>query len=429
MRGSEAYCGECHQFELSVLCHRNSEEVEQWRLDDFHVYHRLQAQSGGGRRTFRCMDCGMDVVPRLPRMECAECGGRRLEAMGEGGEFKARLEGVDVDVDILKETLRMHGVYPLVRPLCWQLLLGYLPPEVDLREKSLHLRRQRYHVWSAQHFRTYNPISMVADEKSLLHQISVDVPRTHCRAYPWLFPNVRMQESLTRLLYVFSALFPHVSYFQGLNEVPIPFYVAYLMPSRGPQYFVEETLTALSDDQLRQVEADVFWSVAFVMDPVFRATEAETQKIHAVDQMRWEIEVMQQADPGLCTHLSQLGVDFMFFAFRWNVMFLIREFSNMEVLLYLFDAYILEGEDGFSFFHIYVACAFLMAFRDALLTINDTTDALLFLQALPTDGWTLREIKDVVGVALKLRHKYPSTGIQAAVNKRKASSKSSVIVL
>ncbi len=99
-------------------------------------------------------------------------------------------------------------------------------------------------------------------------------------------------------------------------------------------------------------------------------------------------------------------MDFMFFAFRWNVMFLIREFPDTELMLYLIDCYLLladESAPGFAALHVYVCAALLLRFRDALLALNDATDTLLLLQALPTHDWTLRDMKDLVAEALLLR--------------------------
>jgi hypothetical protein len=84
-----------------------------------------------------------------------------------------------------------------------------------------------------------------------------------------------MQTALTRILFVFASVCPNVSYFQGLNEVPIPFFVAYL---NG------RDVDILDGAELGAMEADVFWSLFRVMEPVFRATGAVAQKIHAVDQ-------------------------------------------------------------------------------------------------------------------------------------------------
>jgi hypothetical protein len=122
---------------------------------------------------------------------------------------------------------------------------------------------------------------MLAQEQSLLHQISVDVPRTHCKLHPWLFSDVRVQDSLTRVLFALATAFPEVSYFQGLNEVPIPFFVCSLR-EHGP--LAAELLAALSDDSLSQVESDVFWSVLYMLEPVYRCTQASAKKIHAIDQ-------------------------------------------------------------------------------------------------------------------------------------------------
>jgi hypothetical protein len=62
--------------------------------------------------------------------------------------------------------------------------------------------------------------------------------------------------------------------------------------------------------------------------------------------------------------------------------------------MYLFDIYTLEeGGRGFAVLHVYVCCALLRKFRKELLQCNDSTDAMLFMQALPTSDWTLRDIK------------------------------------
>jgi hypothetical protein len=119
--------------------------------------------------------------------------------------------------------------------------------------------------------------------------------------------------------------------------------------------------------------------------------------------------------------LQGLQVDFLFFAFRWNVMFLIREFADTNLVLYLFDVYLLEdGGQGFASLHVYICCACLLRFRTALLAMTDTTDTLLFLQALPTQEWTLRDVKDMIAEAFALRRR--DSRVHALVAERLARS-------
>lgn len=393
------------------------------------------------------------MAPLLPHFRCPHCQRSSLEARGLSRpptpgsvatgatkSFLTELRTCDVDLDALRETVRMCGMRAEFRALAWQLLLGYVPGEVAVRAPTLRAYRHKYHTWAAEHFREYNQAtSFGADEQSLLHQIAVDVPRTHCRALPWLFSEPRMRDSLTRVLYVFATVFPRVGYFQGLNEVPIPLYVCY-MSTRGP--LTPATLAAVRDSELQELEADVFWSLFRILEPVFRCTGAVAQKIHAVDQTQWEREIMELCDAPLCRHLETLNVDFMFFSFRWNVMFLIREFADMDVLLYscvvdcaanccfaadvraaraVFDTYILEeGSRGFAVFHPYLCCALLQQFRTPLLAMSDSTDALLYLQALPTEGWTVARVRETVAQALALRraHSEPTAAAAALLATR-----------
>lgn len=254
-------CGPCAQYTLALAYSaegggRGGDAVSVAALRHaFHVYHqRFSPNTSAALQLFYCLDwCAVlvlfcahaltsrppsraTVVPLLPHFRCPRCQRASLEVRGlarpplpgpvavvappAGASFLSQLRAADVDLDALRETVRMCGMRREFRALAWQLLLGYVPGEVALRAPTLRAYRHKYHTWSAQHFREYNQAaSFGADEQSLLHQIAVDVPRTHCRALPWLFTDTRMRESLTRVLYVFATVFPRVGYFQGLNEV------------------------------------------------------------------------------------------------------------------------------------------------------------------------------------------------------------------
>jgi hypothetical protein len=48
-----------------------------------------------------------------------------------------------VDLDALRE-LSWSGIPPALRPTCWRLLLGYLPPNRERREQILARKRREY---------------------------------------------------------------------------------------------------------------------------------------------------------------------------------------------------------------------------------------------------------------------------------------------
>ena len=118
---------------------------------------------------FRCLDCAKRVIPVLPDFACPLCDGFRMvpsnplgqsspkqplllssaasanAAEGRGLErFAHRLKHDDIDPDILRETLRMNGVYDDIRQLSWQLLLGHVEPQLALRPVTCKVQRQQY---------------------------------------------------------------------------------------------------------------------------------------------------------------------------------------------------------------------------------------------------------------------------------------------
>ncbi len=103
--------------------------------------------------------------------------------------------------------------------------------------------------------------------------------------------------------------------------------------------------------------------------------------------------------------------------------------ANTELVLYLFDVYLLEeggAGQGFTALHVYVCAAVLLRFRATLLAMNESTDVLLFLQALPTQDWTLRQIKEVVTEALELRRQ--DSRISTLVEQRLAQSEAAAVL-
>ena len=83
----------------------------------------------------------------------------------------------NVDINDLKK-LAWSGIPYELRPMSWQLLLGYIPPNAERRVATLARKRKEYMDGVSQVFGS-------GLDQTMWHQISIDVPRTnpHIKLY------------------------------------------------------------------------------------------------------------------------------------------------------------------------------------------------------------------------------------------------------
>ena len=98
-------------------------------------------------------------------------------------------------------------------------------------------------------------------------------------------------------------------------------------------------------------------------------------------------------------HLDQCNVQFMHFAFRWMNCLLMREIS-LPLIIRVWDTYLSEESqgDGFRAYHVYVCAAFLMKFVSQLKQM-DFQEIVIFLQKLPTEKWTIKDVETLLSQA------------------------------
>ncbi len=91
--------------------------------------------------------------------------------------FKKILQCPNIDLKDLK-AISWGGIPDQLRSMAWQLLLGYLPSNVNRRVPTLARKRKEYLDGIRQAFES-------GVDKSTWHQISIDVPRTnpHIKLY------------------------------------------------------------------------------------------------------------------------------------------------------------------------------------------------------------------------------------------------------
>lgn len=222
----------------------------------------------------------------------------------------------------------------------------------------------------------------------ILHQISIDIPRTCPEQL--LFQVPRVQGSILRILYCWSIRRPATGYVQGINDLVTPFYSTFLANS-DPE--------TLSNDEMFAIEADTFWCLSNLLDTIQDSYTFNQSGIYR--QVTLLRDISLRMDPQLVKHLEAEGVQFIQFAFRWMNCLLLREF-RLQTIQRLWDSYLSEGSDGFKSFHPYICAAFLLKWRREL-QVLEFQDIIVFLQKPPTDNWTEMDVEMLVAEAFVLK--------------------------
>ncbi|KAI5475633.1 GTPase activating protein [Pseudohyphozyma bogoriensis] len=286
------------------------------------------------------------------------------------------LSADNVDLPELRK-LSWAGIPSDLRPMAWQLLLGYLPAPSTRRLSTLAQKRQEY--------RTAVSLAFSRGEAGLdgpiWHQIVIDVPRTRPGVPLWMCKTT--QRSLERILYVWAIRHPASGYVQGINDLVTPFFEVFLgnyIESDPAKYDV----SALPSDVLEALEADSFWCLSKLLDGIHNNyISGQPGIVNMVKRMQ---QLCMRVDAPLAYHLESENVEFMQFAFRWVNCLLMRELSVTNIIR-MWDTYLAEGADAFSEFHLYVCLAFLVKWSDQLRGM-DFQSIIMFLQSLPTQDWT-----------------------------------------
>jgi hypothetical protein len=259
-------------------------------------------------------------------------------------KFKRILQASTVSLNELRD-LAWSGVPEEVRPMTWQLLLGYLPTNSERRISTLERKRKEYLDGVRQAFErgsgaAANPPSTSTGrgrglDEAVWHQISIDVPRTS--PHIPLYGYEATQRSLERILYVWAIRHPASGYVQGINDLVTPFWQVFL----GVYITDLNVGEGMDPGQLPRsvldaVEADTFWCLTKLLDGIQDNYIYAQPGIHR--QVRALRDLTRRIDSALAKHLEQEGVEFMQFSFRWMNCLLMREMSIRNTIR-MWDTY------------------------------------------------------------------------------------------
>lgn len=259
-----------------------------------------------------------------------------------------------------------HGIPAQCRSKVWKVLLGYTPAVVHKAEDVICQKRSEY--WSL--VNRYLGEDVRRDD-DIYHQVSIDVPRT-CPD-ELLFRQPKVRESMLRILYCSAIRRPASGYVQGMNDLVAPFLDSFLR-----DFSETDGSVHISKSDFEDLEADVFWCLGKLIDNIqnnftfnqaglHRQISALRDIVRRADGTNNDLTGMYVVD--LLNHLTNIGVDFTQFSFRWFNCFLLREFP-LSYAQRIWDTYIADGDLGFNEFHIYVCAALLCRLGPDLLKLD-----------------------------------------------------------
>ena len=311
-------------------------------------------------------------------------------------QFAQILSEEDIDLVALKK-LSWNGIPAQYRPMVWQLLLGYVPTNKSRRDAIIARKRKDYRDSVATYFTSLEGESGLGDRTShegeTMRQIKVDLPRTSPDT-PF-FQQPPIQRIMERILYIWSIRHPASSYVQGINDLLTPVLLVCMSAFVPDALRCDVIALESSEDILQSVEADAYWCLTKLLDYMqdhYTSSQPGLQRM----VMRLE-DLVHRVDNELHTHISQEGVLFMQFAFRWMNCLLLRELP-LACILRLWDTYLSEERSGFEHFHVYVCTVLLIKYKAPILRM-DFTEMLTFLQDLPTGTWNEESVEPILSQA------------------------------
>jgi TBC1 domain family member 2 len=315
------------------------------------------------------------------------------------------LEDQIVNLEALRE-LAWSGIPPMLRPLCWRLLLGYVPPNKELRGQVLARKRKEYknlvmdyynHVASNQERTVASGVLHSHDEDNALRQVAVDVPRT-APEVPF-FHQPRIQKSLERILFIWGIRHPASGYVQGINDLATPFLAAFTSERMKDDTNIEDwNVEILDNNDILDIEADSYWCLCKLLDGI---QDHYTYAQPGIQKTLFHVgELISRVEGSVAEHLAGEGVEYMQFAFRWVNCLLLREIP-FELGIRLWDTYLSEGS-ALKGFLVYVLSSFLLSWAPELKKM-EFQEIIMFLQHCPTKQWTERDIELVLSRAFMWR--------------------------
>ncbi|CAD8205334.1 unnamed protein product [Paramecium pentaurelia] len=319
-------------------------------------------------------------------------------------QFELVLEQQIIDLEALKK-LTWRGIPNEYRAKVWKLIVKYIPPNHMSQTTILLKKRQDYQQYIKNYYEHMNEQERDENERKIIKIIQNDVLRTQ-PDYK-LFRDPRIQEMFKRLLFIWNMRHPMSGYVQGINDVASPLIVVFLneyVPIDFNSFDVPSNFDKLPEEILIDIEADIYWCLCKIIENIqdyFTANQPGVQEAYV--KIRELIKIL---DYPLYQYFEDQQIDLNHFAFRWVLCLLIREFP-LSLTIRLLDTYLAEG-DEMANLHVYTVTNLILKCAPEIKSKN-MSEAVIFLQNLPTKEWTEVQLEMLLQEAFVFQDHFEKT--------------------
>ena len=233
----------------------------------------------------------------------------------------------------------------------------------ELREKlwKYILKRRSYGPCDEPQSNRYSKLCFSEISEDISRQIDIDVSR--CLTVNVAFQNPAKMEQLKRILLSFAKLHPEIGYCQSFGKIAA--FLSLVLNEKDAFRLFEHAITKLMPK-------------GYYVSPM-TASRRDQFVLKALVKLKLPI---------LANHLEDLDVDLESITFNWFHSLFAGCFS-LNVMLMFWDSFLLEGRKIL----FRVSYAMLSYLQEDLISLQDSTDVLLFLSHLEKVKFDIRRLR------------------------------------
>lgn len=285
-------------------------------------------------------------------------------------DLLAVLASPTVDMKRLRE-LSWKGVETR-RDAVWKMLLGVVSNNVA-EHGAERLRVRRDYEGLLEH----NNVEL-CPRKNL---VGIDLRRTY-NEIEW-FSEPAVVAVLTRVLCLWD-MTGVGGYLQGMSDLAAIMFMVLVGYDEHQQTKLETP-----KEELALLEAELYFMCSSVFSRFFGYYSiGEKGALERI--LRDILRIVKTADHCLGQHFEHHSVELVQFAFRWIYVMLSRELP-LRLVFRLWDCYF--STEDFNRLHSFVVASLLLRFSLQLLKLHTFGELMKMLQALPTGGWSKKDVE------------------------------------
>jgi hypothetical protein len=200
------------------------------------------------------------------------------------------------------------------------------------------------------------------------------------------------------VLFIWAVRHPASGYVQGMNDILLPFFCAFLgglLPGESVDEIAGRAeIDAITDDQLLEVEADCFWCFGKLLDGIQDVFTKGQPGLHRMIELL--DTTVARVEPKLAEWMAAHEIKYSHFAFRWMNCLLVREFS-LPLMFRVWDLF-LSDHSKIARTIVYVCAAMLGVLAPTLVGL-EAPDFLMTIQGISVEFWTPERLETILAQA------------------------------